>query len=398
MKKSSSLRILLASTAFLSLAGSAFALDGADIATKLNAAYAANGGKIEYADVQVDGTTVTFKGVKLSGGGDAKDSIAIGDVVMSGVEENDADGYNVETVKFADVDYADAEKNGATIKGIAIDGLLIPGKAAPGTIDGSILYASAHTGPISIKNKGVEVVTANSIESTMGVEDDNSAIDTTLKLTGFKADMTQDNDPKAKEFVDGLGLQTITGDLNVEGTWEVATGKIDVSTLALDLTKIGRLDVNFTISGYTTDFINAMSEAMKASSANADKAAGQQALGMAMMGLMQQLTFEGAAIRFDDASITKRVLDYMGKQQNMSGDDMAKGAAAMVPMMMGQLNMPELQTQITEAANTYLADPKNIEITAEPEKPVPFPQIMGAAMGAPTTLPTVLGVSVTANQ
>jgi len=232
----------------------------------------------------------------------------------------------------------------------------------------------------------------------MGVEDDNSAIDTTLKLTGFKADMTQDNDPKAKEAIDGLGLQTITGDLNIEASWVVETGQIDVSTLALDLTKIGKLDVNFTISGYTTDFINAMTEAMKASSSNADKAAGQQALGMAMMGLMQQLTFEGAAIRFDDASITKRVLDYMGKQQNMSGDDMAKGAAAMVPMMMGQLNMPELQAQVTEAANTYFADPKNIEVTAEPEKPVPFPQIMGAAMGAPTTLPTVLGVSITANQ
>ena len=398
MKKSSSLRILLASSACFLFAGSAFALDGADVANKLNAAFAANGGKIEYSDVQVDGTTVSFKGVKFSGGGDAKDSIAVGDVVMSGVEENDASGYNVETVKFSDVDYADAEKNGATIKAIAIDGLLIPGVAAPGTIDGSILYASAHTGPISIKNKGVEVITANSIESTMGFEEDNSGISSTLKLTGFNADLTHGNDPKAKEFIDGLGIQTVTGDLNVEGYWQVATGKVEVSKMAIDLTKIGRLDVNFSVSGYTTDFIKAMGDAVKASNANADKAAGQQALGMAMMGLMQQLSFESAAVRFDDASITKRVLDFMGKQQNMSGDDMAKGAAAMIPMMMGQLNMPELQAQVTEAANTYLADPKNIEVTAAPEKPVPFPQIMGAAMGAPTTLPTVLGVSITANQ
>lgn len=398
MKTSSSLRIMLASAAIFSFTSSAFALDGADLVNKFNAANQDTGSKVEYAEVLVDGTTVTLKGVKVTNGADAAQTIAVGDVVLTGVEENDVDGYNVEMVKFADVDYSDAEKNGATIKDIAIEGLLIPGTFAPGTIDGSILYSSAHTGQISIKNKGVEVVSASSLESTMSVPDDNSAVETTMKLSGFKADMTQDTDPKAKDAIEKLELQTVSGELNVEGKWEVATGKIDVTTISIDLVKIGRLDIALSISGYTTEFIKAMNEAMKAANANPDKAAGQQAMGLAMMGLMQQLTFESASVRFDDASITKRVLDYVGKQQNMSGEDLAKSVSGMIPLMMAQLNMPDLQNQVTEAANAYFASPKNIEVSAEPANPVPFPQIMGAAMGAPTTLPTVLGVSVAANQ
>ena len=35
--------------------------------------------------------------------------------------------------------------------------------------------------------------------------------------------------------------------------------------------------------------------------------------------------------------------------------------------------------------------------SAEPANPVPFPMIIGAAMGAPNTVPGVLGVKVTAN-
>ncbi|MEN9895213.1 MAG: hypothetical protein RIR97_1065 [Pseudomonadota bacterium] len=398
MFKSFSLPLAFASAAFVSLSSPVFALDGADMAAKLNAAFAVSGAKLDYSGVQVDGTTVTINSVKFSGSGDSSEALALGDIVFSGVKESDTGGYDVETVKFMDVDYSDAEKNGVTVRAIAIDGLVIPGKADPSTLDGSVLYTSAHTGPISIRNKGVEVVLADSIESTMSIADDQSTVDTTLKLTGLKADMTQDNDPKTKELVEKLELQTITGDVNLEGSWEIATGKIDVSTFAIDLAKIGRLEFAFTLSGYTTDFIKGMNEAIKLSNENADKAAGQQAMGMSMMGLMQQLTFEGALIRFDDASITQRLLAYFGQQQGMSAEDMAKSLSGMIPIMMAQLNVPDLQNQVTEAANTFLADPKSVEISALPEKPVPFPQIMGAAMGAPTSIPALLGVTVTANQ
>jgi hypothetical protein len=81
----------------------------------------------------------------------------------------------------------------------------------------------------------------------------------------------------------------------------------------------------------------------------------------------------------------------------MSGKQMADSLKAMTPIMLAQLNIPELQNAVSAAVNTYLDDPKSFTVTAAPGKPVPLPMIMGAAMGAPTTLPQVLGVKVSAN-
>ena len=115
------------------------------------------------------------------------------------------------------------------------------------------------------------------------------------------------------------------------------------------------------------------------------------------MGLVQQLTFNNASISFDDASITKKLLEYAGSEQGVTGEQMAQSLKGLVPIMIAQLNMPDLQNQIAAAVNTYLDDPKSLKISAEPKEPVPFPMIMGAAMGAPQTIPQVLGVTVTAN-
>ena len=82
----------------------------------------------------------------------------------------------------------------------------------------------------------------------------------------------------------------------------------------------------------------------------------------------------------------------------MTGDQLAQTIKGMAPIMMASLNVPELQNMVSAAVNAYVDNPKNFSITAEPEKPVPFPMIMGAAMGAPNTLPKMLGVTVTANE
>ncbi len=89
---------------------------------------------------------------------------------------------------------------------------------------------------------------------------------------------------------------------------------------------------------------------MKADTSKPDASAAQ---GMAMMGLMQQLSFQKATIRFDDASITRRLLDYFGTQQGMTGDQMAKSLQGLIPIMMAQANMPDLQNQVVEASNAY---------------------------------------------
>ncbi|MBP1860804.1 DUF945 family protein [Rhizobium herbae] len=390
------LRLMLASAAFIGLSGPAFALDGADLVTKLNAAYALSGATIAYENVAVDGTTVTLTGVTVKSTAAPGKDFKVGEVTLEGVEESDNGGYYVETVTLPDVDVKEDE-TAVTAKDITMGGLTIPGNPTGGTINDMVLYESAGTGPVTVTVKGKQVFSMDESEANLAKQESDAGFDFDATLSGIKADLSDVEDAKAKDAIEKLGLKTLSGEMTIKGSWEVASGNVSLEEYAFDFANVGRLAFAVDISGYTLEFMKSIQEAMKAQEANPNKEEANQAMGLAMMGLVQQLTFNSASLRFDDATITKRVLDYIGAQQGVTGDQLAQSLKGMVPLMMAQLNVPELQNQVSTAVNTYLDGPKSLTISAEPANPVPFPMIIGAAMGAPNTVPGVLGVKVTAN-
>lgn len=395
MKFTRSLGVALASTTFLSLAGSAFALDGNDVLAKINALYAVQGGKVEAASTAVEGSNVKLTGVTVSMAGTDGKSLPIGDVTLENVEEGD-DGYSIDKIAFSDIN---TTQEGVTIaaKDISIGGVFIPNEPKPGTVDSMMLYENFTMGEMTATSQGKQVFALEGIDANLNAAEDQSKFDFDATVSGMKIDLTTAPDPKAQEAITALGLQQLNGEITAKGSWTLADGKFEFTEYALDFENVGRLDINFSLSGYTLDFIKAMQDAIKASEANPDKAAGQQALGMSMMGLAQQLIYNGASIRFDDAGITAKALDFAGKQQGVDGKQMAQSLKGMLPMVLGQMNMPDLQKQIETAVNAYLDDPKSIMVSANPDQPLPAPQIMGAAMGDPANLVKTLNVQVTAN-
>ncbi|MDK1384974.1 hypothetical protein QN224_06075 [Sinorhizobium sp. 8-89] len=390
------IRLMMASAAFLTLAGPAFALDGADMMKKLDAALSTNGSSILFDKADVNGDVVTVTGVKLQTAANPGETVLIGDVTFEGVEENENGGYYCETVTFPDINVS-AEGSSFSAKDLSIGGLLIPGNPAGDTINDILLYETAGTGPIVVNVKGKDVFTAESTEANLTRQENDAGFDFDATLAGLKADLSDVDDAKAKEAIEKLGLAMLDGEVTMKGSWELQSGNVALDEYAFDFKNVGRLNIAMDFSGYTLQFMKSLQEATKAMEANPNKEEANQAMGLAMMGLMQQLTFNSASIRFDDASITKKALDYAGSQQGVSGDQLAQSLKGLVPIMMAQLNVPELQNQVSAAVNAYLDGPKSLTISAQPEKPVPFPMIMGAAMGAPNTIPSVLGVKVTAN-
>lgn len=396
MMRTSHFRALLAGAALATLASPAFALDGADLLAKLNATYATSGVSISSSNVTADGSNVTLEGAQMTATG-SEAPIKLGTITMEGVEEDGDGGYTVETVSFEDINVTEAETT-VTAKDLSISGVSIPGKVVPGTLESLLMYESASTGPVSVAAKGKEVFSMSGMEANVTRMDDDAGLEFDATMSDLKADLTSVEDPKTKEALDKIGLHTLDGKVSMSGSWELASGKLAVDEYAFDFKDVGRLNLSLAFSGYTLDFLKNMQDALKTAEANPNKEEANAAMGMAMMGLVQQLTFDKASISFEDASITKKLLDYAGSEQGVTGDQMAQSLKGLVPIMIAQLNMPDLQNQISAAVNTYLDDPKSLTISAEPKEPVPFPMIMGAAMGAPQTIPQVLGVTVTANQ
>ena len=396
MRLQTTRQFLFASAAAFAFASPAFALDGADVLKKINAAYSVQGAAVEAKSIAVNGSTVTLSGVTFGTAADPAQKIPVGNVTLDGVEE-DKGGYTIEKMSFDNVKFAQ--------EGIAVDatdiymtGVSVPADTNTGKLDSMLFYEEAHSGPVIVKIGEKESFSVAETNTTMTKSDDDSTVSFDLNASGFKADLSGVTDPKTKDAIDKLKVQTLNGDLTINGSWEVAPGTLTVEEYALDLKDVGRLNMAFSFSGYTLNFIKSMQEAVKAQAANPNKEQADQAAGLAMLGLMQQLSFNSAEISFDDASITKRAIDYAAGEQGMTGEQLAQTIKGMVPIMMAQLNVPELQNAVSAAVNTYIDDPKNFTISAAPAKPVPFPMIMGAAMGAPNTIPQVLGVTVTANE
>ncbi|MFW2227467.1 hypothetical protein [Rhizobium sp. CRRU65] len=394
MKHMRNLHLMMASTAFLTLASPALALDGTDMMKKLNAATSAGGTVITFEKAEADGDTVMATGVQVGSSSLPGDTLKIGNLTFEGVEEIEGGGYHAKTVSFPDIDISQ-EEGRFSANEIQITGLTIPANATGDTLNDILLYETVSTGPIALNIKGKDVLAIESIESNLERQDGGFAYD--ANVAGLKADLSQVEDANAKEAIEKLGLTTLDGAVTMKGIWEIESGKVAVDEYAFDFKNVGRLNFAVDFSGYTLGFIKSLQEAVKTAEANPNKEEANQAVGLAMLGLMQQLTINSASIRFDDASITQKALDYAGSQQGVTGDQLAQSLKGLVPMMMAQLNMPELQNQVAAAVNTYLDGPKSLTISAAPEKPVPVPMIIGAAMGAPNTIPSVLGVKVTAN-
>ncbi|MBB1248071.1 hypothetical protein [Rhizobium sp. G21] len=392
--------LLLAGASFTALAHNAFALDGQEIVTNFNKLTSANGVTLSAEGTEVDGDTVTLTGAKLTVSAattqEPNDTVLpLGDVTLEGVTEEEGN-YTIEKASFADIDVKEKE-GGVTAKDIYLEGLYLPANAEPGSLDSLMMPETVHIGAVVVTDKGKEVASLDEVTANYTLSDDESKIDMDASVSGIKIDASSAPDPKAQDTIKALGLETISGDITMKADWTLADGKMNLTEYAFDFDNVGRLDVTFSMSGYTLDFVKNMQEALKAAEANPNKEAGQQALGMAMLGLMQQLSYNGASIRFEDAGITAKALDYAGKQQGVDGKQFAQSLKGMAPMMLAQLNIPDLQAQISSAINAYLDDPKSIEVSATPGQPLPVPQIMGAAMGNPADLAKTLNVQVKAN-
>jgi hypothetical protein len=388
-------RLLAAGAALSMFAGPAFALDGNDVVAKLNnALLVQSGAGLTAESVTTNGSDVTLNNAKFVANG-GKQTLPLGTIKMLGVEEEDG-SYTAEKVSFDNVNITE-EKMNFTASDISISGFYIPADPNGNTMDSVLLYDEAHIGKVAGVVDGKPAFSIDGADVTLEVADDNSSVDFDMKMNGIKADLSLADDPEAKETIQQLGLTTIDGKASMEGSWAPEDGTLDITDYSFDFAKVGKLNVTFSISGYTLDFIKSLNETTKTMAADPNNQEAQQAAGLAMLGLLQRLTFNSAEIRFDDAGITKKGLEFAAKKQNTTADQLTQMLKGMTPMMLAQFNVPELQNMVTTAVNTYLDKPGNLTITAEPKEGVPFPMIMGAAMGAPNTLPTVLGVKVKAN-
>ena len=348
--------------------------------------------EVSWTSVTSGPSSMVLEGVKIGPVGAGKPA-EVGKLTFEGISEEDGT-YDVETIK---TDPFSKTEDGTTvdIASVSMTGVRL---AAEGTPDAAsvVFYDGIEVPSMTVKQGDKTAFTMENLTFDITPPEEGKAAEFTGGAEKFTADLTLASDPQSKAVIDAMGYQTINGDFQVSGTWNPADGQMEMSQYDITVENAGTFGMTTTIGGYTTDFIKALRDLQKQMAA-APAGADNSAQGMAILGLMQQLTFKSASLRWDDDSLTGKVLEFVAKQQNMKVDDIKNQAKAIVPFLTTQLNNPELSTQITAAVSAYLDDPKSIEIAAAPASPVPFAQIAAGAQN-PLELPKLLGVTIKANE
>lgn len=350
------------------------------------------GAKIEWASVDITGSDAVLVGVSV-GAGD--DMVPVGNVVLEGIEETD-EGYYVDSISLDRYFVEDGTGSSVTVEGVSMTGIVIPEEGQEDAFGGFLFYETADLGSVAVNAAGKDIFTLTDLHVEVTKPEDGEPMEFTGAAEGFTIDLSIIEDPQQQQILQALGYQQLEGYFEMEGSWQPEDGRLAMTQYDLAIVNAGTIGFTIDLGGYTPDFIASLRELQKQMTANPD--GDNSAQGLAMMGLMQQLTFHSADLSFTDDSLTNKVLEFVAQMQGMKASDIANQAKAVLPFALAQLNNPDLTTQASQAVSAYLDNPQSIRIAAEPAQPLPFALLMAGAMSDPMSLTKTLGVAVYANE
>ena len=346
--------------------------------------------KLTVGSATADGDNVVVKDISV-GFPDAE-PFKLAEVVLEDVTAEDDGSFTIGTIT---APATTIDKDGVKLEfgGASIDGYTIPAVDETDPIALLGLYESMSVDAIRVSNKGAEVFRMDGATATMSGYEEGKPLEFDAAVKGLWGDLSKIEDPKAQEAFTAFGYKEVTGSVSMKGSWNPSDGHMVVTEGLYNIDNVGKLNVLMDLSGYTPALIKGMQEMTKSMEGQ-----DESAKGLAMLGLLQQLNFVSMSIRFDDASITGKALDYAAKQAGQDRAAIINQTKGVLPFALAQLKDPDFAQKVTEAASAYLDNPKSLEIRAAPSAPVPFAVLAATGSTAPEALIKQLNVTVTANQ
>jgi len=402
--------MLLSGVATAALMGPAMALDAQTFVDRVAAFADEYGYELEFGAATLDGDTVTVDGLTMTvvtAPGEVTEPMVIDtEITFSGVVEGDDGSYTAASITVPDIDteFSSEPVGRVSVRDIELAGLYIPADPVPAVMSLQWL-ASASSGPLVVTRDGKEVFSIASMESTATFNPAQGTVDlvdlhSPFAINGIKVDLSaaSEEDPAFGATIEQLGLTTISGDITGDMSWSMADGHLTVNEFLFDFADVGALDFTFDITGFTPavlDKIYAMQASMMAGSGEPTEEQAQAQM-MQGMALMQGVNIVGASLRYDDASIAGKLLDFFAASSGTDRATFVDGLKGALPAMVQESGVPELVDLVVPPVSTFLDDPQSLEVKVAPPSPTSLLVLMAAAAN-PAGLITALGFTVEAN-
>ncbi|WP_297323524.1 hypothetical protein [uncultured Bartonella sp.] len=224
---------------------------------------------------------------------------------------------------------------------------------------------------------------------------DKKLIDIKAGVRSFNYDPEKTGLPGAAKWLNSVGYNNFAGSFQSHALWDVENGKYNADRNEIVIKNSGKLNINLNLEGITEDFVQSIATLRKTVFAEDHD---ENALLIGYLGIIQQIKFVKLKIRYDDNSLTNRILDYFAEQNNVSRADFIKQLKTTLPIIGTQINYPEFVKTTNEQLATFLDNPKSLTISATPDKSVSLPILMATGTASHAQLIDLLKVKVEANK
>lgn len=403
--------MLMAGVASAVMMGQANALEAQAFADRLAEVYKTVGYDVKLGAATLEGDdTIVVQGgtVTMVSAPDAAMAPMTFDtkITFDGVTEWDDGSYTAESVTIPDIDtdFAQDPVGHLTLADIRVDGLYLPAGDPVPAMGLLQLFRSFSTGALSVTRDGEDFLTIESMQSSAEFAPEFASLElestsSTLSVNGLWVDLSAmgEEDPTAGATIKALGLTELAGNIELAMDWSMADGHLNVGQFLFDFADVGAFDVTAEVTGLTPavlDQLYAMQTQMATSGTPTDEQA--QAQMMQSMALLQGVNIVGASVRYDDASLAGKLLDFFASQSGADRASFVEGLKATLPALIAQTGIPPLADVVVPPVSAFLDDPKSLEVKVAPPSPTSL-LVLAAAAANPAGLISALGFAVEAN-
>ncbi|MCB1379571.1 MAG: hypothetical protein KDK89_14570 [Alphaproteobacteria bacterium] len=357
--------------------------------------------KPAYETIETDGSgTVTISKMTMnkdSASGDPAIKMMIDKVVLSGIADQGNGLYEIGNATFSgmkvDMGAPDFSATITAPEGHAEGWYVkVAGENATPeeTLRASMNVARRMTsGKITVDMMG-QSVTADSYETIWDGDPATGAGKFNMKITNIaipeQAIAMADQSGMLKQ----LGYNGLNFDVTSDGRFDLENGNIGlVMDFAVAGHEIGTMIFTLGASGIPLAVYQELQTAQKS---------GKEPDFGSLMPQIQNITLEKFRFRFEDSSVTNRVLPLVASMQGMDQAALVANAGAMLQLGLMQLQNQEFTDNTVTAVSNYLKDPQSITVALKPAAPIKVSDLMALDPNAPGEAIKKLGVTVSSNE
>jgi hypothetical protein len=173
-----------------------------------------------------------------------------------------------------------------------------------------------------------------------------------------------------------LGYDSLIFDVTWDGTHDIAQETMTIRDVTFSFREGGEVSVSGIVGNMPDPrILNDTDAAAKAS----------------------QVELHNLLIRYEDNSLTGRVLDLLAAEQELTREDYVQQITAALPFLLAALGDSNFRDQLIAALAAFLKEPQSLTVKVEPSAPISANEIVEIAGSAPASLPERINATVSAN-